>query len=312
MTNDGIRYKINTPPVLLLTFSRPNQAIRVLERIKEAQPQTLYVACDGPRPGRDDDIANINIIHEMVARIDWCADVKILFREKNLGCGCAVSEAITWFLSDAGEGIILEDDCLPDPTFFPFCAEMLDKYRNTTNVMQIAGYNLLSGKYDPGSDYFFSQFGWQWGWATWKRAWDYFDLSMASWPTFKHKRYHRVHPFYPRRIKVFDDTWAGKINTWDYQWAYVLATNSGISVVPTYSLIENIGFGAGATHRLDAKSCDRYQVSVSPLVFPLKHSRFLYADPRYDRMLIKAAHQQTLLERLRFYRAILYGRFFRR
>ena len=123
MSNNETRYAAQTPPVLLLTFSRPSQAARVLERIKEARPPSLYVACDGPRPGRDDDRANVAAIHEMIGRIDWCGDVKTLFRDRNLGCGPAVSQAITWYMEQAGEGIILEDDCLPDPTFFRFCGD---------------------------------------------------------------------------------------------------------------------------------------------------------------------------------------------
>lgn len=305
MNNDEIRYSSQTPPVLLLAFCRPDHAARVLERIKGANPPAIYIACDGPRPGRDDDIANVKAIHEMVAQIDWCAKVKTLFRETNLGCGPAVSEAITWFLADVGEGIILEDDCLPDPTFFPFCAEMLDRYRNTSNVMQIAGYNLLSGKYDSGSDYHFSHFGWQWGWATWKRAWVLFDLSMASWPVFKRQGFHHFHPFFPRRNLVFDDTFAGKINTWDYQWDYASAINSGLAVVPTHSLIENIGFGDNATHGMNVTAGDYYRVPVRPLVFPLKHSQFLYPVPRYDRMLIKAVGPQTLRGKLGVYVALL-------
>lgn len=309
MTNDKFRYENKTPPVLLITFCRPSHAARVLERIREARPPSLYVACDGPRPGRDDDNANVKTIHEMVARIDWCANIKTLYREKNLGCGLAVSEAITWFMAEEGEGIILEDDCLPDPTFFRFCGEMLDRYRNTTNIMQVAGYNLLSGKYDAGSDYHFSHFGWQWGWATWKRAWDYFDLSMASWPAFKRHGFHRIHPFFSRRTWVFDNTYAGKINTWDYQWDYAFAINSGLAVVPTYSLIENIGFGANATHGTDVKDANYYRVPVHSLVFPLKHSQFLFPAPRYDRMLIKATGPRTLRGKLAGYVAILRAKY---
>ena len=312
MSNDETRYAGQTPPVLLLTFSRPSQAARVLERIKEARPPSLYVACDGPRPGRDDDRANVAAIHEMIGRIDWCGDVKTLFRDRNLGCGPAVSQAITWYMEQAGEGIILEDDCLPDPTFFRFCGDMLDRYRNTSNVMQVAGYNLLSGTYDSGADYHFSQFGWQWGWATWKRAWDCFDLRMASWPAFKQHGYHHVHPFYPRRVAVFDDAFAGKISTWDYQWHYASTANSGLSVVPRHSLTENIGFGAGATHGTDAKVGDRYRVPVRPLTFPLKHSPFLYPDPRYDQMLLEAAHHQSLFGGLKRLASVLLGRRFRR
>ena len=295
MSNDEIRYSAQTPPVLLLTFSRPSQAARVLERIKVARPSSLYVACDGPRPGRDDDLASVRAIHEMVGRIDWCANVKTLFRDSNLGCGPAVSQGITWFMEQAGEGIILEDDCLPDPTFFRFCGEMLDRYRNTTNVMCVSGYNLLSGSYDSGADYHFSQLGWQWGWATWKRAWNHFDIKMANWPEFKNIGFHLYFPFCPQRVMIFDETYAGKIDTWDFQWGYALAQRSGLSVVPTFSLIENIGFGVGATHGTDPVATQRYIVPVRSLHFPLKHGIFVHPDPRYDRMLLRKTHHRSLL-----------------
>ncbi|MCK5134020.1 MAG: hypothetical protein KAR40_17960 [Candidatus Sabulitectum sp.] len=286
MTNNKPHYDANTPPVLLITFNRPDKAGKVLERIKEARPSLLCIACDGPRPGRDDDIARIKAIHDMVGRIDWCVNVKTLFRDTNLGCGPAVSQAITWFMEQAGEGIILEDDCLPDPTFFRFCGEMLDRYRNTTSVMQIAGYNLASGQYDPGYDYFFSQFGWQWGWATWKRAWDHFDLTMSSWPYFKGRGFHKYYPFSPERVAIWDRAYAGESTTWDYQWAFSMTTNRGLSVVPRYSMVENIGFGPDATHGTNDITGARYRVPVQPIRFPLTHERYVYPDHAYDTLLL--------------------------
>ncbi len=283
--NDEIRYTAQTPPVLLLTFSRPSQAARVLERIKEARPPSLYVACDGPRPGRDDDLANIRAIHEMVGRIDWCGNVKTLFRDRNLGCGPAVSQAITWCMEQAGEGIILEDDCLPDPTFFRFCGEMLDRYRETTNVWQVSGYNYLSGRYESESDYMFSQCGFSWGWATWKRAWNFYDYQMKSWPAFKKLGYHRIFPFSAATDHILEDAYNDKPNTWDYQWNYARAANSGLSLVPKFSLIENIGFGVDATHGSTLAGSKPFIAPVRPMPFPMKHPQFLFADNYYDRML---------------------------
>jgi hypothetical protein len=160
----------------------------MLDRIKTARPPVLYVACDGPRPGRQDDQEKISRIHDLVAAIDWCPNVKTQFQTKNLGCGRGESEAMSWFLNDAGEGIILEDDTLPDPSFFRFCGEMLDRYREAPNVWQVSGYNYLSGRYESEPDYLFSQCGFSWGWATWNRAWKFYDFEMKSWPEFKQDR----------------------------------------------------------------------------------------------------------------------------
>lgn len=309
ITNIEMQHLPEPPPVLLLTFNRPDNVMRVLERIKNSKTQTLYVACDGPRAGNKEDILKIKAIHEIIANIDWCANVKTLYRESNLGCGHAVSQAITWFMENTAEGIILEDDCLPDPTFFPFCGEMLNRYRNTTNVMQIAGYNMMSGQYETDSDYLFSQLGWQWGWATWKRAWDHFDITMTKWPLFKEYGFQKYHPFSQERVDIFDRTHAGKVDTWDYQWQNAIAICNGLSVVPVFSLIENIGFGLDATHGQHPDVGQRFLVPVQPLQFPLKHCPFQYPDQQYDCLLAKKTHPPiALLSRLKRKLSSLFNR----
>jgi hypothetical protein len=281
------RYSKRNPPVLLITFNRPELTARLLKRIKAARPPVLYVACDGPRAGRKDDQEKIERIQIMVDAIDWCETVKTKFQSKNLGCGRGESEAMTWFLNDAGEGIILEDDTLPDLTFFQFCGEMLDRYRETTNIMQISGYNYLSGRYDTDSDYLFSQGGFSWAWATWERAWKFYDFKMKSWPEFKKLGYHRLFPFTPRSCNIFDDMYSGKIDTWDYQWNFIRTANSGLSVVPKFNLVENIGFGVDATHGASKEGAKPYMVPVRPMSFPVSHPKFLCADNYYDQMLVR-------------------------
>jgi hypothetical protein len=208
-----------------------------------------------------------------------------------------VSQAITWFLAEVGEGIILEDDCLPDLSFFPFCAEMLERYRNVSNVMQISGFNLISDSYPMESDYILSNLGWQWGWATWQRAWNQFDYKMSSWPRFKTLGLHKYFPFNSDRSKIFDDTFAGKIDTWDYQWAYAVASHSGLSVVPRLNLVRNIGFGCG-THSTTIQGTERYNIPSCSLHFPLRHFDFLFPDVRYDLMLLSTANSRTLFQKI--------------
>lgn len=293
------RYSEQTPPVLLMTFNRPELTARLLDRIKTARPPVLYVACDGPRPGRQDDQEEVSRIHAMVAAIDWCDSVKTLFQPVNLGCGHGVSEAISWFLNDVGEGIIFEDDTLPDTSFFPFCGVMLDRYRETTNIMQISGYNYLGGCYSMESDYLFCQCGFSWGWATWKRAWNLFDFEMKSWPEFKRLGYHRMFPFSPEVNRFFEDAYDGNVDTWDYQWNYARIANSGLSVVPKFSLVENIGFGMNGTHGVTLAGGKPFKAPVRPMAFPLKHPRFIYADNCYDRMLVRAVGGVGLGTRIR-------------
>ena len=287
MTTNKVRYAAQTPPVLLITFNRPELTARMLDRIKTARPPVLYVACDGPRPGRQDDQAKISRIHDMVGAIDWCANVKTQFQSANLGCGRGESEAMTWFLNDAGEGIILEDDTLPDLSFFRFCGEMLDRYRETTNVWQVSGDNYLSGRCESESDYMFSQCGFSWGWATWKRAWSFYDYQMKSWPAFKKLGHHRIFPYSPATDQILEDAYNGKLDTWDYQWNYARAANSGLSLVPKFSLIENIGFGVDATHGSTLAGGRPFMAPVRPMPFPIKHPQFLFADNHYDRILAR-------------------------
>jgi hypothetical protein len=281
---------IKCPPVLFLTFNRPQNTARVLERIKSAKPPFLCVACDGPRYDNPEDVVRIRAIHEMISEVDWCSNIKTLYRDNNLGCGRAVSEAITWFFNHVDEGVILEDDCLPDLSFFSFCSEMLDRYRSTDNVMQIAGYNPLSGQFVFDADYFFSHLGCQWGWATWKRAWKCFDFNMIQWATFKKYKFHKSNMCYPdfilgcnRMVQQPED----RKDTWDVQWHFACASRSGLSVVPVYSLIENMGFNSEATHTADRKSMRVYNVDVRPIIFPIKDCPFIYPYPGYDDRLVR-------------------------
>ncbi|WP_129127756.1 hypothetical protein [Geomonas oryzae] len=296
-----------SPAVLLLVFNRPEQTELMLEAIKKAGTSSLYVACDGPRLDKPDDAAKVQAVRRLIEDIDWCT-VRTNFRQTNLGCGRAVSDAITWFLSEAEEGIILEDDCLPDTTFFSFCAEMLERYRHDTKVMQIAGFNFLGESCDHSCDYLFSNFGWQWGWATWRRAWQKFDLKMTDWPRFKAMGLHRQFPFYKERVEVFDLVYGGSIDTWDYQWHFAMAAHSGISVVPSVNLVKNLGFGCG-THSTSAAGFERYNVKVRPMSFPLKHCDFVYADRQYDDRLVKAVCSLPLGVRLVRKAARIYRRF---
>lgn len=293
------RYSKQTPPVLLIAFNRPQLTERMLDRIKTARPSVLYVACDGPRPDRQDDQEKISRIHAMVAEIDWCDTVKTLFRPANLGCGPGVSEAISWFLNDAGEGIILEDDTLPDPTFFRFCGDMLDRYRETTNIWQVSGYTPLTSGFEMESDYLFSQCAFSWGWATWLRAWNLFDYEMKSWPEFKKLGYQMLFPFTPVSVAIFEDTYNRRMKTgWNYQWNYARAANSGLTVLSKISLVENIGYGPDATHTTSLKGAEMFMAPARPMSFPIKHPKFIYADNYYDRMLVRAVERRGLRIRI--------------
>ena len=247
-----------TSAVLFIVFNRPDTTAKVFEQIKKARPPRLYVAADGPRDGRPDEADLCNRTREIVNQIDWECDVKTLFREKNRGCKEAVSSAITWFFDNEEEGIILEDDCLPAESFFRFCDELLAKYRFDTRIRHIGGCNLQEGKKWGTHTYYFSNMTHVWGWASWRRVWKDYDKELS--------RYNKAYVA-PQLAKIFDDdliveSWkdifekvqAGKIDTWDYQLAFINFFNHSLSVIPNYNLISNIGFGADATHSVDTSS----------------------------------------------------------
>jgi len=172
-------------PVLFLIFNRSDTTQLVFNEIRKAQPAQLFIAADGPRKDRPEDIENCRKVREIIRQVDWDCSVSTLFRDENLGCKRGVSSAIDWFFSHVDEGIILEDDCVPDPSFFPFCQELLERYRDDERIMVISGDNLQFGRRKSQYSYYFSRCFHLWGWATWKRAWDNYDIKMELWPKIK-------------------------------------------------------------------------------------------------------------------------------
>lgn len=262
--------------VLFLVFNRPDTTGRVFEAIRQAKPPRLYVAADGPRAGRDGEAALCAETRRVAAAVDWDCEVRTLFRDENRGCKMAVSEAITWFFTHEERGIILEDDCLPVPDFFRFCDEMLERYQSDPRVMMVSGDNFTqdSGLPLEGS-YYFSAFGHIWGWASWRRAWSGYDVTMSQWSEPHGK--HLLRQVFPgnapiRRIwmETFGNVAAGRINTWDYQWNHHCWVQGGLSCVPERNLISNIGFDDRATHTTQADS-PLADMPVGSLTWPLRH-----------------------------------------
>jgi hypothetical protein len=276
---------LSCPAVLFIVFRRPDVTQAVWAAIRAANPARVYVACDGPRPGREGEADQVQRVRDLIDGDSKGLDIRRLYHPTNLGCGRGVSTAISWFFEHEPEGIILEDDCLPDPSFFPYCAELLERYRNDTNVMQVAGYNPLGAPQAWPFDYVFTQYGWQWGWATWRRAWRHFDLAMESWPEFKAAGLDRGANFNPARVAILDKTFRGEVDTWDYQWAYAMAARWGLSAVPRLSLIQNIGLGEG-THYQGRQGRPTATARAGTLAMPLRHPEFVVPNPSLDRSLM--------------------------
>ncbi len=241
-------------PILFLVFNRPETTARVFEKIRELKPQRLFFAADGPRKGKDGEKEKCQAVRDLVLKnIDWQCETSVLLRDHNLGCGKAVSGAITWFFENVEEGIILEDDTLPDLTFFNFCKVLLDKYRNEKSIWQIGGIC----HFPPSTQYsyYFSAYSHIWGWATWKRAWNLYDYHLAN--INYEKLSESLDQYFNEREKKY---WLDLFRsyapleqkpTWDYQWAYCMWYHQGLSILPTVNMISNIGFGETATNTKD-------------------------------------------------------------
>lgn len=247
------------------------------------------MAADGPRMGRWGEEEKCAQVRRIIDQVDWPCQLKTLFRSENLGCKQGVSSAINWFFENETEGVILEDDVIPDQSFFAFCDEMLEYYRNNKAVMMVSGTNLVANKISLKESYFYSQYVHIWGWATWSRAWRKYDSEMKGWQQWRDSggllSYFENDDALERFWRqVFDAVSSGKIDTWDYQWVYTCWQNNGLSVLPKSNLVRNIGFGEGATHTNFSEPIYVQNSAVMPLDFPIKHPPEILRNVDIDRL----------------------------
>jgi len=272
-------------PVALVIFNRPRLTDMVFNAIAQVKPRTLLVTADGPRPGHQSDVQKCAETREIVDQVDWPCEVLKNYSDVNLGCKRRLASGLDWVFSTVEEAIVLEDDCVPHPTFFRFCQEMLQRYRDDERLMMISGANLLGSWKSENQSYHFSHHGGIWGWASWRRAWQHFDVDMRLWAEPEVKARVRdvvANPKLYRSIeRAFDATFSGKVNTWDYQWYFARLLQSGLSVVSSVNLVSNRGFGSEeATHTSTAKS-PLANLPVYPMSFPLKPPPGMTDDRRF-------------------------------
>ena len=238
--------------VLFLIFNRPQETAEVFEAIRIARPEKLFVSADGPRVNKPGEKELCEEARKITENIDWPCEVKRNYRNTNLGCKVAVSSAINWFFENVEEGIILEDDCQPDPSFFDFASSMLGKYRDNEKVMHISGSNFQFGKVRGDGSYFFSRSPHVWGWATWKRAWEKYDVEMEDLTDYIASK--KIYALFEKRkvaefwISLFKHMKKKNIDTWDAQWTYAIMKSEGLAINPNKNLVKNIGNNNNATH----------------------------------------------------------------
>jgi hypothetical protein len=273
-------------PVVFMVFNRPGTTQRVFDTIAAARPAKLLLIADGPRQNKEGEAEACRQVRDIVSHVDWPCEVFTNFAEDNLGCQERIISGLNWVFSLVEEAIILEDDCLPDSSFFPFCEELLKKYKDDRRIAYICGSNLVERYGSTADSYFFSRLGGIWGWATWRSEWQRYDRYLSGWPQMKARRSLAEIFDEPRVVdywtSIFDAMYEDRgPDTWDHQWFFTNLSNNSLTIVPKTNLIANIGFGDDATHTTEID--ERFILSASSMEFPLKHPSDLIPRRSLDR-----------------------------
>lgn len=293
----------NDVNVLIIFFIRDDVLAKSFEAVREARPRRLLLWQDGAREGRPDDVAGIERCRKVVENIDWDCEVYKNYQTKNWGCDPSTFYSHKWAFSIVDECIILEDDCVPSQSFFPFCKELLERYRNDNRVNRICGMCNIAN-YDSPFDYLFSKAGSGPGFATWKRVADLWDEDY----TFLDDCYS-MRKFVALE-KSGDDTYlklcqshrkSGKPH-WETIWSFASVLNNQLVVIPTRNLIQNIGIGtSNSTHSdttLEKILPSLRQITYQPsfdIAFPIKHPSYVFEDAEYQQQRIHILGRDTYL-----------------
>jgi len=294
-------FKLSTP-VAFIIFNRPDTTERVFTEIAKAKPTKLLVVADGARTDKVGEAEKVAATRAIIDRVDWDCEVLTNYSDVNLGCKHRVSSGIDWVFEQVEEAIILEDDCLPDPTFFRFCHELLEYYRYDQRIGMIKGNNFLFGQQRNNDSYYFSKYCIIWGWATWRDRWiNTYDVKITKWPAIladdwlpdllgdsKQVAYWR---------NIFDRTYNNLIDTWDYQWFFTNLVEGRLSITPHVNLISNIGVGVDATHTKD--DCIVLNIPTKLISFPLTHPLGVFQNSQDDKRVDQIFFHTSFLIRFR-------------
>jgi hypothetical protein len=289
-------------PIAFLIFNRPDTTLRVFKEIAKVRPPKLLVIADGPRSSHLNEADKCVATRAIINQVDWDCEVLTNYSDTNLGCKKRVSSGLDWVFNMVEKAIILEDDCLPHPSFFRFCEELLDYYKDDERVMHISGDNFQFGYKRTNHSYYFSRYSHVWGWASWRRAWQYYDVDIKLWEIIKEGNWltdilgdQKAATSWEQ---IFQSVYDGKIDTWDYQWLFACWLQSGLAILPNSNLISNIGFGIDATHTTGGS--EFANMPVEAMEFPLKHPRFILRNTQADQLSqIRQFNSPSLMKRVR-------------
>jgi len=286
-------------PILLIAFNRPHHTSRVLDALRLLQPQTIFVAADGPRQGHQMDVIRCAAVRRIVTeQIDWPCQTQTLFSPINLGCRKGVEQAIDWFFTEVEEGVILEDDVLPTRDFFWYCEELLARYRFDQRVGSISGNCFLPEEVNLQESYCFSANPHSWGWATWRRAWSCYDKGMLEWADFRDQGWPEL--IIGKQAAAYwrpliDQVYRGVVDTWDLIWLYSCWRSGFLTCIPSVELVENIGFGVDATHTIHE---DSPLMVPGHLVRPMIHPIIMQPRRDFDAYLLSRLNHRSVIQKL--------------
>lgn len=301
-------------PVAFIIFNRPNTATRVFEEIRRARPSKLLVIADGPRLNRSGESEKVAATRAIVERVDWECEVLKNYSDVNLGCKRRVSSGLDWVFQTVEEAIILEDDCLPHPTFFRFCEELLEKYRDDERIMHISGDNFQFSRKRSESSYYFSRYAHVWGWASWQRAWRYYDVQMRQWACAEDQEAFLRDFSNPAEKRFWKAKWngacMGKIDTWDFQWIFACTAQKSLSIIPNVNLVSNIGFGAASTNtsRVSMLANISTVAMEFPLVSPILFTKDVDADEYVGTLFFRPSLIRFMVRQIRLWVYWMYRR----
>ena len=272
---------LNTPVVFII-FNRPDLSQIVFESIRLAQPKQLFVIADGAR--FPEEFEKCKQTREIIKQVDWDCQVLTNYSDINLGCRQRVSSGIDWVFEHVEEAIILEDDCLPHPSFFGYCQELLDHYREDERIWCISGDNFQNGKWRGNGSYYFSNYNHCWGWASWRRAWQHYNYDLSNWQTVRDGHYLSSILDSELEIKYWCDVFErldklGEPNSWAYPWAFTCWQNSGLAILPNVNLVSNIGCRSDGTHIIGDSKLANIPVKD---IGQIRHPSFIVRDRAAD------------------------------
>lgn len=266
--------------VVIIIFNRIDRASQILKQLEVVEPQKLFIISDGPRNVTEAEV--VEKVRALFENLSWECQVYKNYAEKNMGCDKRIISGLNWVFQKTESAIILEDDCLPNKSFFTFCDDLLKYYKDESQVAYISGTN-IGNVSKIKEDYYFAYRSSNWGWATWARAWNTFVPNILLWNKLNED--NKLYRLYPNKTaKILTDELSIGLKQepypWDYLWLCHCINNNWVSITPKKNLIMNIGFSGDATHTFDKPFF--YKVSQYEIEFPIKHQHQVERDLRSE------------------------------